>query len=90
MIQTSSALRKIISRSLTLLALISALLLPAYASDDLSLSDARTPTGEYTHLVNLVNVYISEIRNNSGMFRFQRNKAQVHLVFFAFWFILAG
>ena len=48
MIQTSSALRKIISRSLTLLALISALLLPAYASDELSLSDARTPKGEYT------------------------------------------
>ena len=48
MIQTSSALRKIISRSLTLLALISALLLPAYASDELSLSDARAPKGEYT------------------------------------------
>ena len=48
MIQTSSALWKIISRSLTLLALISALLLPAYASDELSLSDARAPKGEYT------------------------------------------
>lgn len=35
-------------RALLLLAMVSALMLPAHASDEQSLSDARAPKGEYT------------------------------------------